>query len=197
MKWHGPTITVWAPKSCYCQWKSTLYFLSCCPGFLFFPSTLGLLFSVYSVLCFFFAAVWWYCLQHWSQHADVLDVSLKRSSIFEVFCLFVCLQIRMIQWLFFFFFKLFITRKPRIFTSFYSAVIVINYRMLSLNFLENKVDPDSLVLNPMVQMLLKGYLSLYSMMCIFVLSLSLHTLYKHKIMIVAMETGELDESIRV
>lgn len=44
------------------------------------------------------------CLQHWSQHADVLDVSLKRSSIFEVFCLFVCLQIRMIQWLFFFFF---------------------------------------------------------------------------------------------
>lgn len=31
------------------------------------------------------------CLQHWSQHADVLDVSLKRSSIFEVFCLFVCL----------------------------------------------------------------------------------------------------------
>lgn len=69
--------------------------------------------------------------------------------------------------------------------------------MLSLNFLENKVDPDSLVLNPMVQMLLKGYLSLYSMMCIFVLILSLHTLYKHKIMIVAMETGELDESIRV
>lgn len=59
--------------------------------FSFFPSTLGLLFSVYSVLCFFFAAVWWYCLQHWSQHADVLDVSLKRSSIFEVFCLFVCL----------------------------------------------------------------------------------------------------------
>lgn len=83
------------------------------------------------------------------------------------------------------------------FTSFYSAVIVINYRMLSLNFLENKVDPDSLVLNPMVQMLHKCYLSLYSMMCIFVLSLSLHTLYKHKIMIVAMETGELDESIRV